>query len=212
MTRIFCRRWIYLLLPVTSQRGWGFYLSIWVKGETGDSVCVDVPQNGHGLHGIGVPDTDVRVLSHLTRRHLDLIWMHGQTERQTGRKVDSQTDRELFEDWGMMTLVQMWSPQAAAVRQTWTATADGSETCWDVCFGQKLERMWTWFGHMQRRDSGHIGQRMLNLELSGRRLMMDLQRVVVTEEDAGRFKPLKGTDQRMKVTSRHNTESWLQLT
>lgn len=48
---------------------------------------------------------------------------------------------------------------------------------------------------------------MENLELSGRRLMVDLQRVVVTEEDAGRFKLLKGTDQRMKVTSRHNTES-----
>lgn len=44
-------------------------------------MCVDVPQDGDGLHGIGVPDTDVRVLPHLTRRHLDLIWMDRQTDR-----------------------------------------------------------------------------------------------------------------------------------
>lgn len=34
-----------------------------------------------------------------------------------------------------------------------------------------------WFGHVQRRLSGHIGQRTLNIELPGRRRG-------VTEEDA----------------------------
>lgn len=51
---------------------------------------VDVPQDGHSLHGVSVPDTDVRVIPHLTRRHLDLIWMHGQTE--TDRRTEGQTN------------------------------------------------------------------------------------------------------------------------
>lgn len=49
---------------------------------------VHVPQDGHRLHGVRVPDTDVRVLPHLTCRHLDLIRMHGQTEK--GRRRSQQ--------------------------------------------------------------------------------------------------------------------------
>ena len=58
-------------------------------------MSVDVPQDGDSLHGVGVPDTDERVLTHLTRRHLDLIWMDGQTERQKGRETDRQTEVRL---------------------------------------------------------------------------------------------------------------------
>lgn len=47
---------------------------------------VDVPQDGHRLHPIGVPDTDEWVFPHLTGGHLDLVWMDGQTETQTGEK------------------------------------------------------------------------------------------------------------------------------
>lgn len=49
---------------------------------------VHVPQDGDRLHGVRVPDTDVRVLPHLTCRHLDLIRMHGQTEK--GRRRSQQ--------------------------------------------------------------------------------------------------------------------------
>lgn len=47
---------------------------------------VDVPQDGHRLHPISVPDTDEWVFSYLTGGHLDLVWMDGQTETQTGEK------------------------------------------------------------------------------------------------------------------------------
>ena len=30
-----------------------------------------------------------------------------------------------------------------------------------------------WFGHVQRRDSGYIGRRMLDIELPGRRTYID---------------------------------------
>jgi len=43
---------------------------------------VDVPEDGDSLHGVRVPDTDVRVFAHLTCRHLDLIWMDRQTETE----------------------------------------------------------------------------------------------------------------------------------
>lgn len=37
-------------------------------------------------------------------------------------------------------------------------------------FGEKVRKMKLgWFGYVQRRDSGYIGRRMWNLELSGRR-------------------------------------------
>lgn len=67
------------------------HLSIRVKGQTGDAVGVDVPQDGDGLHGVGVPDTDEGVLPHLTRRHLDLIRMDGETERETGGRRGGAT-------------------------------------------------------------------------------------------------------------------------
>lgn len=69
------------------------HLSIGVKAETGHSVRVDVPQNGHGLHRVGVPNADVRLLPHLTRRHLDLIWMHGQAGRDTYTNFGQFTGR-----------------------------------------------------------------------------------------------------------------------
>ncbi|PME06485.1 hypothetical protein A8A06_13560 [Escherichia coli] len=64
-------------------------------------------------------------------------------------------------------------------------------------FGDKVrEARLRWFGHVQRRDSGYIGQRMLKMELPGRRrrgrpqrrfmdvVKEDMQRVGVREEDA----------------------------
>lgn len=57
---------------------------------------VDVPQDGHRLHPIGVPDTDEWVFSHLTGGHLDLVWMDGQTETQTGEKGTLLNDNFLF--------------------------------------------------------------------------------------------------------------------
>lgn len=44
---------------------------------------VGVPQDGDGLHGVGVPDADVRIFAYLTGGHLDLIWMHRQAEGDT---------------------------------------------------------------------------------------------------------------------------------
>ena len=35
--------------------------------------------------------------------------------------------------------------------------------------GKAREARLRWFGHVQRRDSGHIGRRMLEMELPGRR-------------------------------------------
>lgn len=66
----------------------GPHLSVRVKGQTGHSVRVDILQDGHGLHGVRVPDTDERVLPHLTRRHLDLIGV----ERQAGGGAQRDSD------------------------------------------------------------------------------------------------------------------------
>lgn len=51
------------------------YLSLKVKGQAGDSVCVDVLQNGHCLRGVGVPHTDVRLLPHLSGGHQHTLRM-----------------------------------------------------------------------------------------------------------------------------------------
>ena len=55
------------------------HLSVGVEGEAGDPVRVHVPQDGDGLHGVGVPDADEGVLPHLARGHLDLIRVQRQT-------------------------------------------------------------------------------------------------------------------------------------
>lgn len=60
------------------------HLSFSIKGQTGHSVGVDVPKDGHRLHPIRVPDTDEWVFTHLTSCHLDLVWVYGQAETQTG--------------------------------------------------------------------------------------------------------------------------------
>ncbi|KAF7647206.1 hypothetical protein LDENG_00175930 [Lucifuga dentata] len=65
------------------------------------------------------------------------------------------------------------------------------------CFGDKVrEARLRWFGHVQRRDSEHIGRRMLRLELPGRRprgrpkrrfmdvVKEDMKLVGVREEEA----------------------------
>ena len=62
--------------------------------------------------------------------------------------------------------------------------------------GKARQARWRWFGHVQRRDSGYIGRRMLELELPGRRRRgrpkrfrdaesEDMQLVGVTVEDRG---------------------------
>lgn len=51
------------------------YLSLKVKGQAGDSVRVDVLQNGHCLRGVGVPHTDVRLLPHLSGGHQHSLGM-----------------------------------------------------------------------------------------------------------------------------------------
>lgn len=55
-------------LALTSQNHSG-YLSVEVEGKTGNTVCVHVLQDGHGLDGVGVPHTDIWLLSHLSRGH-----------------------------------------------------------------------------------------------------------------------------------------------
>lgn len=46
-------------------------------------------------------------------------------------------------------------------------TSEGQLRLW---FGDKVrEAILRWFGHVRRRDSGYIGQRMLNVELSRKR-------------------------------------------
>ncbi|KAF7669317.1 hypothetical protein LDENG_00206530, partial [Lucifuga dentata] len=65
------------------------------------------------------------------------------------------------------------------------------------CFGDKArEARLRWFGHVQRRDSEHIGRRMPRLELPGRRprgrpkrkfmdvVKEDMKLVGVREEEA----------------------------
>lgn len=60
-----------------------------------------------------------------------------------------------------------------------------------------MEARLRWSEHVQRRDSGHVGPRMMKMELPDRRkrgrpqrssmviVKEDMQRIGVTEEDAG---------------------------
>lgn len=78
---------------------------------------MDVLQDGHSLHGVGVPDTNKRVLAHLTRCHLNLIGVEGKAgegvrERERtryfpltirhkeagyeGRKEEREKDKEII--------------------------------------------------------------------------------------------------------------------
>lgn len=45
------------------------YLSLEVKGQASNAMCVHILEDGHGLHSVGVPHTDVRLLAHLSRGH-----------------------------------------------------------------------------------------------------------------------------------------------
>ena len=58
------------------------HLSVGAEGQAGDPVSVNVPQDGDGLHGVAVPDTDERVSAHLTGGYLHLIWVEGQAGGQ----------------------------------------------------------------------------------------------------------------------------------
>lgn len=51
------------------------YLSVEVEGQTGNAMRVYILEDGHSLHSIGVPYTDVRLLAHLSRGHQHTLWM-----------------------------------------------------------------------------------------------------------------------------------------
>lgn len=54
---------------------WPLYLSLEVKGQAGDAVRVHILEDGHRLHGVGVPYTDIRLLSHLSCGHQHTLRM-----------------------------------------------------------------------------------------------------------------------------------------
>lgn len=58
-------------------------------------MCVNVPQDGHGLHRVRVPDTDEWVLTHLTRRHLDLVRVDGQAVGGGAEGQGREGEREI---------------------------------------------------------------------------------------------------------------------
>lgn len=60
-----------LFLNIGSQQ----YLSFKVKGQAGDAVRVNIFEDGHSLHSVGVPHTDVRLLAHLPRGHQHTLRM-----------------------------------------------------------------------------------------------------------------------------------------
>ena len=71
---------------VKGLKDWGRYtvvshLSFCIKGQTGHAVGVDVPQDGHCLHAVGVPYADEGVFPNLTGGHLHLVRVDGQAAR-----------------------------------------------------------------------------------------------------------------------------------
>ena len=51
------------------------YLSLKVEGQAGDAVCVHIFEDGHSLHSVGVPHTDIRLLAHLSCGHQHTLRM-----------------------------------------------------------------------------------------------------------------------------------------
>lgn len=54
---------------------WPLYLSLKVKGQAGDAVRVHILEDGHRLHSVGIPYTDIRLLSHLSCGHQHTLRM-----------------------------------------------------------------------------------------------------------------------------------------
>lgn len=55
------------------------HLSFKVKSQAGDAVGVDVFEDGHRLHSVGVPHADVRLFAHLSCGHQHTLRMQRQT-------------------------------------------------------------------------------------------------------------------------------------
>ncbi len=63
------------------------YLSLEVEGQASDAVRVHILEDGHSLHGVGVPYADIRLLAHLSCGHQHTLGMQSQTvsrEREKG--------------------------------------------------------------------------------------------------------------------------------
>lgn len=65
------------------------YLSIQVKGQAGDAMWVHVLEDGHGLNSVGVPHTDVRLLSHLSCCHQHSLRMESQATKERRKQLVS---------------------------------------------------------------------------------------------------------------------------
>lgn len=51
------------------------YLPLEVEGQAGNAVCVHILEDGHSLHSVGVPYTDIRLLAHLSCGHQHTLRM-----------------------------------------------------------------------------------------------------------------------------------------